>query len=37
MDNCLFSKKDCFERKEFAKIDLHTCSADDNTYVIEQI
>ena len=31
MDKYLISKKDCFERKEFAKNDLHTLSADDNT------
>ena len=37
MDKYLISKKDCFEGKEFAKNDLHTRSADDNTYVIEQI
>ena len=34
---CLFRKKDCFKRTVFAKNDLHTRSADGNTYVIEQI
>ena len=37
MDKYLISKKDCFERKGFAKNDLHTRSADDNAYVIEKI
>ena len=37
MDKYLISKKDCFERKGFAKSDLHTRSADDNAYVIEKI
>ena len=37
VDKYLISKKDCFERKGFAKNDLHTRSADDNAYVIEKI